>query len=527
MSSPVVAEREIHEFRVPPASRLIPGLAFPHAVTSRKKPQPVTWDERYWVEDEPEFMESSRPDLSAEMCRAILPAPAVGSALWRVATQASGDFIVVALNLVILFSLSTLRPGIGPRPSLAQLGVVLAYGALLTLLAHSEGLYHGDIGCEAEAVVLGKVVAWATAVIAGLLYGSPVALGVVAINAPMSYFTLRVWRAWRHSQQTSALDGTTRKVLIVGAGKSGRNLAAQLVGGRSRRVVCGFLDDENPEADGVLGNLGDLARVARAQFVDEVILTHDTRRDVVRRVIHEARKNRLDVKVVPDLYGTASQPIAMECFGGTPVLTLHEEPIPAVGLLVKRAVDVLLSAVALFIAAPLLAVIALWIRLDSNGPAMYRAVRVGKKGRHFYCYKFRTMRSDAEQLKEKLRALNEREGPFFKIAEDPRITRAGRFLRRYSLDELPQLLNVWKGEMSMVGPRPHPVDDCERYRLQDLRRLDVMPGITGLWQVMARRDPSFENNMALDLEYIESWSLWTDLKILYRTIAVVLQGSGA
>jgi lipopolysaccharide/colanic/teichoic acid biosynthesis glycosyltransferase len=152
---------------------------------------------------------------------------------------------------------------------------------------------------------------------------------------------------------------------------------------------------------------------------------------------------------------------------------------------------------------------------------------VGKKGRHFYCYKFRTMSVDAERQKEQLRAQNEREGAFFKIADDPRITRVGRFLRRYSLDELPQLLNVLNGEMSMVGPRPHPVDDCARYRLQDLRRLDVMPGITGLWQVTARRDPSFENNMALDLEYIERWNLWMDLKILMRTVGVVFAGSGA
>ena len=522
MSSPVVAEHGDHAYRVPPASRLIPGLPFPHPVTPLKKPQSITWDERYWVEDEPEFVESARPDLAAEMRKAILPAPATGSALWRVATQAAGDFSVAALNLAVLFSLSTQPLGARPRLSFAHLGITLVYGALLTLLAHSEELYRGDVGCEKEAVVLGKVVAWATAVVAGLLYASPVALDVVVINAPMSYFTLRVWRAWQRSQ--GANTHAARKVLIVGAGPSGRNLAAQLGG---RRVVCVFLDDENREAAGVLGDVGDLARVARAEFVDEIILTQDARRDVVRRVIREARRNRLDVKVVPDLYGMAAEPIAVERFGGTPVLTLHEEPIPAVGLLVKRASDVLLSTVVLVIAAPLLAVVALFIKLDSPGAAMYRAVRVGKKGRHFYCYKFRTMSTDAEQMKEKLRARNERDGAFFKIADDPRITRVGRWLRRYSLDELPQLLNVCKGEMSMVGPRPHPVDDCERYRLQDLRRLDVMPGITGLWQVTARKDPSFENNMALDLEYIESWSLWRDVKILFRTIAVVLQGSGA
>jgi lipopolysaccharide/colanic/teichoic acid biosynthesis glycosyltransferase len=133
---------------------------------------------------------------------------------------------------------------------------------------------------------------------------------------------------------------------------------------------------------------------------------------------------------------------------------------------------------------------------------------------------------DADNLKEHLRAHNQRRGPFFKIVDDPRITRIGRFLRRYSLDEFPQLWNVVWGEMSLVGPRPHPIDDFERYDLGDLQRLDVPPGLTGLWQVTARRDPSFERGLALDLEYIRNWSLWGDFQILCKTVAVVFQGSG-
>jgi lipopolysaccharide/colanic/teichoic acid biosynthesis glycosyltransferase len=129
-------------------------------------------------------------------------------------------------------------------------------------------------------------------------------------------------------------------------------------------------------------------------------------------------------------------------------------------------------------------------------------------------------------LKENLRASNERQGPFFKMTDDPRITRAGKFLRRYSLDELPQLWNVVQGEMSLVGPRPHPLDDFERYDLADLQRLDVPPGLTGLWQITARRDPSFERGLALDLEYIRNWTLWNDFRILYKTVSVVLHGSG-
>ena len=133
----------------------------------------------------------------------------------------------------------------------------------------------------------------------------------------------------------------------------------------------------------------------------------------------------------------------------------------------------------------------------------------------------------ADLIKEDLRELNERSGPFFKIKKDPRITRMGRFLRKYSLDELPQLWNVLCGSMSLVGPRPHPLDDYGQYQLEHLRRLDVKPGLTGLWQVYARRDPSFEKNIALDLEYIETWSLWLDAKILLKTLPAVLNGSGA
>ena len=185
------------------------------------------------------------------------------------------------------------------------------------------------------------------------------------------------------------------------------------------------------------------------------------------------------------------------------------------------------SALRLLAAAPLLAAVAVVDQGGVPGQVLYQAKRVGLKGRRFICYKFRTMVSDADRLKDGLRAGNERQGPCFKIAADPRITRVGQFLRRYSLDELPQLWNVLRGEMSMVGPRPHPLDDFEHYRLEHLRRLDVTPGITGLWQVTARRDPSFQRNMALDLEYIEHWSLGMDLWILWKTMFVILHGSGA
>jgi lipopolysaccharide/colanic/teichoic acid biosynthesis glycosyltransferase len=200
---------------------------------------------------------------------------------------------------------------------------------------------------------------------------------------------------------------------------------------------------------------------------------------------------------------------------------------PQFDVIIKRMIDIICSAIGLVAVAPFMAVIAAFIKLDSRGPVFYCAPRAGKMGRSFVCFKFRTMINDANAMKAGLRSQNERAGPFFKIAHDPRVTRLGKILRRYSLDELPQLWNVLIGEMSLVGPRPHPLDDCQFYLPHDLRRLDVTPGITGLWQVTARRDPSFQRNMALDLEYIERWSLAMDLGILYRTVFVVLQGTGA
>jgi lipopolysaccharide/colanic/teichoic acid biosynthesis glycosyltransferase len=196
------------------------------------------------------------------------------------------------------------------------------------------------------------------------------------------------------------------------------------------------------------------------------------------------------------------------------------------GRLLKRMMDVLLSSLASLFLWPLIVVIGVAVKLDSPGPVIYRSLRVGKCGREFDCYKFRTMVAGSDALKESLNRLNQRRGPFFKIADDPRVTRFGRFLRKYSLDELPQLWNVLKGDMSLVGPRPLPVEDCAQYAPGHRRRLDVIPGVTGLWQVMARANPSFEICMMLDLAYIQKWSLLLDCRILLKTIPAVLSGEG-
>ncbi len=227
-----------------------------------------------------------------------------------------------------------------------------------------------------------------------------------------------------------------------------------------------------------------------------------------------------------NLFGCKAAGAEVEQVGDLPVICLHAEPLPAGRLALKRFVDLAGAGCVLAALSPLFAVIAGLIKLDSKGSILYCAQRAGRKGRVFQCYKFRTMVKDADSLKDRLRQTNQRSGPFFKIADDPRVTRLGHFLRRYSLDELPQLWNVVKGEMSLVGPRPHPLDDVAGYGIEHLARLDVTPGITGLWQVTARRDPSFERGMELDREYIRTWSLGSDLRILLRTVRAVVRGSG-
>jgi lipopolysaccharide/colanic/teichoic acid biosynthesis glycosyltransferase len=205
---------------------------------------------------------------------------------------------------------------------------------------------------------------------------------------------------------------------------------------------------------------------------------------------------------------------------------LRPEAISALGRFAKRIMDFLVASITILLLWPLMLVIAVAVKLESRGPVIYRSLRVGEGGATFVFYKLRTMIPGAHRLRKKLFHLNQRRGPFFKMADDPRVTRLGRFLRKYSLDELPQLWNVLKGDMSLVGPRPHPLEDVAWYKPGHEERLEVTPGITGLWQVTARANPSFETCMLLDVGYIRNWSLLLDLKILLRTIPAVLAGEG-
>ena len=325
----------------------------------------------------------------------------------------------------------------------------------------------------------------------------------------------------------------TRNVLIVGTGPEAQAFCHYLISfGHLGYAFKGFIDSHRSSSghaetsDNVVGTLDTMFQYAREQFVDEIFFTTPCDRAVVLHVVAQARMQGVDLTMVLDMYNSLpSRPI--EYIGQFPTIPLHWRHVPELALLLKRMFDIVFSSLALILLSPILLAIAVAIKLDSSGPIFYFSERIGRKGRVFRCTKFRTMVRDAENRRADVMHLNERDGILFKISNDPRVTRLGRFLRKYSLDELPQFFNVMRGDMSVVGPRPPIESEVREYRLKDLHRLDVTPGITGLWQVRARQDPSFDNYVSLDVAYIDNWSVWLDLKIILRTIAVVFAGTGS
>ena len=325
----------------------------------------------------------------------------------------------------------------------------------------------------------------------------------------------------------------TRNVLIVGTGPEAHVLRQHL--DHIRQLGYSFkgfiaedvsaLDPADNSSD-ILGSIESLFQLARKHFVDEIFFTAPCERGLVQQIFHDARAHGIDLRVVPDLYDGLAWHSPVEYVGQIPTIPIHRGYVPEVALLVKRGLDILFSLLVLIVLSPLFLVLAIAITLDSPGPVFYMSGRIGKKGRVFKCIKFRTMVADAESLLDELSHRNERDGVLFKLANDPRITRIGYFLRKYSLDELPQFINVLRGEMSVVGPRPPIASEVLEYKLDHLRRLDVTPGITGLWQVQGRQDPSFDSYVSLDVAYIDKWSIWLDFKIILRTVGVVLSGTG-
>jgi exopolysaccharide biosynthesis polyprenyl glycosylphosphotransferase len=416
---------------------------------------------------------------------------------------------------------------------------LLLYSGLIILFCDTQKLYSGvqfrssrqETKAVARAVVMASMLLTAFVYASGLKRWLMISRFVFALTMVLSFAAIAGTRWLRRRRlQSAPADGfNCRNVLIIGTGAPAQALYRYLLQHRYLGyVAAGFItagaEDPALEKD-VLGSLRNLPEVARARFIDEVIISTENRA-TVKLAITQARACGLGVRVIPDLYDGLAWGAPVEYVGQFPTIYLDQIRIPALALMIKRGMDAICSATALVVLSPLIAAVALAVKLDSPGPVFYTSGRVGRKGRIFGCHKFRTMVRNADDLLANLQHLNERDGVLFKISNDPRVTRVGRFLRKYSLDELPQLWNVLKGDMSLVGPRPPIAAEVRQYELDHLKRLDVMPGITGLWQVEARSNPSFASYIALDMQYVDRWNLFLDLKILLKTAAVVVAGTG-
>jgi exopolysaccharide biosynthesis polyprenyl glycosylphosphotransferase len=326
------------------------------------------------------------------------------------------------------------------------------------------------------------------------------------------------------------------RVLVIGGTGLGRQvmdgIVAQTFLGYS---LVGYLEDRDPppneRRDGHfrhLGSVQDLESIVGRAAIELVIIAlpfwqHHRLPEMVRI----CRAAGVEFRVVPDLFELSYDRVNVASLSGIPLIGLKELSLKGGNLLLKRALDLTLIALAAPIVLLVAGLLALAIKVDSPGPAIFKQLRIGKDGKPFTTYKFRTMVADAEARKAELVQLNEALGPIFKIRDDPRQTRIGRFLRRSSLDELPQLWNVVRDEMSLVGPRPQVPDEVAQYDEWHHRRLEVKPGLTGLWQVLGRSETSFDEMVRLDIYYAENWSPLMDLRILIETIPAVLSGKGA
>ncbi|MFL6197276.1 MAG: sugar transferase [Thermoanaerobaculia bacterium] len=326
-----------------------------------------------------------------------------------------------------------------------------------------------------------------------------------------------------------------RTVLIVGTSPAALRIAESIHGHRFWGFrILGFIrngqaaEEPWPSRYPILGEVQDIPRIAESNVVDDVIFAvHRRELDRLEDLFLSLQEQGIRTRFVMDLFPHARARVEMEDLDGVPLLSFATTPTSTLKLMLKRALDVAIAALMLFLALPIVGMIALLIKLTSGGNVLFRQTRCGLNGRFFTLYKFRTMVEGAEERRRELLHLNEMNGPVFKLRSDPRVTHFGRFLRRFSLDELPQFWNVLRGDMSLVGPRPPIPEEVAQYQRWQRRRLAMKPGLTCLWQISGRNNLDFERWIQLDLEYIDSWSPMLDFKILLKTIPAVLSGKGA
>jgi exopolysaccharide biosynthesis polyprenyl glycosylphosphotransferase len=434
------------------------------------------------------------------------------------------------------------------------------YLGALTCLMILLFSFHGLYKLEVMTTVIDHLTGIFTAVGFGMLL-----LLTAAFLAKMEYFTERrlvLVLSWVFSlvslaitrvvilrPRIAALRGKaslTPRALVVGVGEAAKTFVRQAREARSPAFqIAGFIEDE-PGAQGsllegipVLGSTDELEDLVAREEIDEIFLAKSgMRQDEAIELLSKCMRSKVPVKLVTDSFGLMASEATTRMIDGVPTLTVRESPMKGPALAVKRAADCVTSCLCIVILSPIFIVIAVGIKLTSTGPVFFRQTRIGQAGKEFTFYKFRTMRVDTDErlhreyAQQFINGKSENHprpvnGQVFKITNDPRVTSVGRLLRKTSLDELPQLFNIMRGEKSLVGPRPPIAYEIAHYKEWHRRRLEAKPGLTGLWQVSGRSSVPFNEMVLMDLYYIDNWSLWSDVKILLRTIPVIVSGKGA
>ena len=455
------------------------------------------------------------------------------------------DFLLIA---ALLWMMAYFRPRLDQwldvafianirRPVNLPLSLYLIFPAIWVLIMLFFSVYDGRknlrVTDEFTSMTLSALLAGIS--LAGILYLSyrEVSRFLFVSFVLLTYLALLGWRLparglyrWRNRKL-----GRVRRVLIIGAGVVGRDVEEELGKHTEQMRIIGFLDDDplkSQQAANVLGGLDEARQIIQQEKVDEVILALPLRaHERMNQLIWALFDLPVRVWIVPDYFQWALHHAGVEEFGGIPMLDVRAPALTENQRMVKRSIDLIATLLIMIPALPLMGIIALAIWLDDGAPVLFRQKRVGENGRLFTVYKFRTMVKNAEQMQSQVERRDDQGNILHKHPEDPRVTRVGRFLRRLSLDELPQFFNVLRGTMSLVGPRPELPYLVEKYQSWQRKRFAVPQGITGWWQIHGRSDKPMHLHTEDDLYYIQNYSIWLDFQILIKTFWIVVRGKGA
>lgn len=481
---------------------------------------------------------------TAAFPEAVTAAPRRRQWLRRYAAVLAGCDLLSTLAAAVISVLLAHALGTAPLTQHHSEQLMLAAAGVWLLMLATSGAYEGRIlgGGSEEFKRIGNAAVRCGAILAFIAYLTQVlvARGIVVIGLPlMAVVTVLVrYAARRVLHRMRARGLACEQVLIVGGGDHAITLVRELQGmphvGLRVLGVCvpgGRRDDTLGDTGvPVVGSLSNVRMAVMRGGATAVAVAHSPgiTPSVLRHLAWELEDLDVDIMVAPGLTDVAGPRIHIRPVSGLPLLHVEQPQFSGLGRVTKGLIDRAAAAILLLFCAPVLAAIAIAIRLDSSGPAFFRQRRVGRDGTEFTLFKFRSMVVNAEEELDRIIDLNEcKDSLLFKVREDPRVTRVGRFLRRYSLDEVPQLINVLLGHMSLVGPRPPLPDEVRKYDGTVHRRLLVKPGLTGLWQVSGRSDLAWEDGLRLDLFYVENWSPALDFMILWKTLFAVMRARGA